>query len=249
MIVRKIIIHHHCAQAWPTSQAWWSRRIKLITEYKIEFFGTKEMFNKREYSKWPQYRLRLKFCPVHTVLLTSAHAKNGDYAAMLPRQNRVTTRWQRSCSIILHAVHGEFAANFAPVRIGQMRRKMCRQNWLRKAVCRSSDDSRSSDSGSESLRCALIVITVVKVLYNCTITIVRVLLSNYCSVLTVLLLMRWLRWLRSSGTIRTAGPSSATSGKSGALCISDHARRIARRRGTQCHQSGPMMMIRHAISL
>ena len=27
MIVRKIIIHHHCAQAWPTSQAWWSRRI------------------------------------------------------------------------------------------------------------------------------------------------------------------------------------------------------------------------------
>jgi hypothetical protein len=127
MIVRKIIIHHHCAQAWPTSQAWWSRRIKLITEYKIECFGTKEMFNKREYSKWPQYRLRLKFCPVHTVLLTSAHAKNGDYAAMLPRQNRVTTRWQRSCSIILHAVHGEFAANFAPVRIGQMRRQMCRQ--------------------------------------------------------------------------------------------------------------------------
>jgi hypothetical protein len=113
----------------------------------------------------------------------------------------------------------------------------------------SADDSRSSDSGSESLRCALIVITVVKVLYNCTITIVRVLLSNYCSVLTVLLLMRWLRWLRSSGTIRTAGPSSATSGKSGALCISDHARRIARRRGTQCHPSGPMIMIRHAISL
>ena len=109
----------------------------------------------------------------------------------------------------------------------------------------SADDSRSS----ESLRCALIVITVVKVLYNCTITIVRVLLSNYCSVLTVLLLMRWLRWLRSSGTIRTAGPSSAISGKSGALCNSDHARRIARRRGTQCHQSGPMMMIRHAISL
>ena len=59
----------------------------------------------------------------------------------------------------------------------------------------SADDSRSS----ESLRCALIVITVVKVLYNCTITIVRVLLSNYCSVLTSLLLMRW---LQSSGTIR-----------------------------------------------
>ena len=52
-----------CAQAWRTSQAWWSRHIKLKSEYQIKCLAQKNCIINVKIQMTSE---SFKFCPVHT---------------------------------------------------------------------------------------------------------------------------------------------------------------------------------------
>ena len=119
MIVRKIVqwmnFNHCCAQAWRTSQAWWSRHIKLKSEYQIKCLAQKNCIINVKI----QNDLRIcqilsctHYCTVHSnstaiVLLLISRSLSlvtlvncVGVTATEPRHNAMR-RWRWSCLIIL----------------------------------------------------------------------------------------------------------------------------------------------------